>query len=248
MAVLAGPRRGLFALVIAAALLAVVAADGWRWHLGAVGDLAGAQSLWALGAFVFAVLLSRGRMASGVITGAAFGGVAIIAYYVYEWLAYDAHAAIAQLQRGGGPFWIVAAVLGGAVCGLLGAWAARRPSRRRLDLCALGWTFMAAVPVGELAMVLPRRNSFGPGALLVPGFAMVAVAVVLVALGVRRAGWRRIGVAAVVVLVVAPIVGLAFVAAELNFAYVTLQDAAHTGLDKRAATSATFPQIRSCCR
>jgi hypothetical protein len=222
MAVLAGPRRGSFALVIAAVLLAAVAADGWRWHLGALGDLAGAQSLWALGAFAFALLLSGGRIVPGLITGAAFGGVAIIAYYVYEWLAYDAHAAIAQLQRGGGPFWIVAAVLGGAVCGLLGAWAARAPSSRRLDPCALGWTFMAAVPIGELATVLPRRGAFGPGALVVPGVTMLVVAAALVTVGVRRAGWRRVGVAAVVVVVVAPILGLAFVAAELHFGYLTL--------------------------
>jgi hypothetical protein len=81
---------------------------------------------------------------------------------------------------------------------------------------------MAAVPIGELATVLPRRGAFGPGALVVPGATMLVVAAALVTVGVWRAGWRRVGVAAVVVVVVAPILGLALVAAELHFGYLTL--------------------------
>lgn len=206
--------------MLTAVVLAVVCADGWRWHLGVLGDVAGSQSLWGLGSFGFALGMSAGRLRRGVAVGASFGGVAIGAYYVYEWLAYDLHAATSQLA-GSGIFWVPAAVLGGGVCGVLGALAARPPGDRRLDPCALGWAAMAAVPLGELAFVLPQTARFATS-LVVPFTVMAVVALVLLALGLRRAGWRRMTVSVVVVAVVAPVLGAAFVGLERHLGYLTL--------------------------
>ena len=208
------------ALVLTAVVLAVVCADGWRWHLGVVGDVAGSQSLWGLGSFGFALGMSAGRVRRGLAVGAAFGGVAIGAYYLYEWLAYDLQAATSQLAASG-IFWVPAALLGGGVCGVLGALAARPPGDRRLDPCALGWSAMAAVPLGEVAFVSPQTARFADS-LVVPFAVMVAVAVALLALGVRRAGWRRMSLSLAVVAVVAPVLGAAFVSVEWHLGYLTL--------------------------
>ncbi len=210
-------------LVLAAAvLLGAWSGDGWRIGPGWLADLAGFQALWALGAFTAGLVAARSLLA-GAAAGAAFGGLAISSYYLDMWLVQSAHSVTAQLTKSGGIFWCTAAVVGGAAMGALGAVAARRASRRRLDPASLAWAAIVFVLGAEVVLVQVFRSRFAADdALDVASAVLAVVALAVAGLGVRRTGGRAFLRAAAVVAVLLPVGVVMFVAVEQVFGYATI--------------------------
>ncbi len=206
-------------VLLLAVVLGLLSADGWRWHLGPVDDLASAQGVWALGGWLTGLLLTR-RRGLGALLGAGFPLVGLAAYYLYEWIAYDAHAATAQLA-GSGPYWVVLSAVGGAVFGALGVVAGESSARRRFDAVAFAHALPAVAVLCEAGYVLARHNALGgPPFAVVTGLAVLGLLVL--ARGVRRTGARPMLVATLVMLVSAPLIGRAFLALAWQFGYLTL--------------------------
>lgn len=202
------------ALAVLAIALGLLSADGWRWPVGPLADIASAQGVWALGAWLTGRLLARdGRQAA--VLGALFPVVGLAAYYVYEWLAYDAQAATSQLGASGG-YWLVLGAAGGAGFGVLGRLASR-PGR----WAAYAVAIPAVVLVAEAVFLVLARGRFY-GSLLVVVVALVALAGLVLADGVRRFGARALLPAVLVCLVVAPVLGLAFLWLETHLGYLTI--------------------------
>src|SRR5690242_5393404 len=114
----------VLALAAYAVALGVLSAIGWRMHVGLLDLLAGLQG--GLGAWLTGRIVGGGAQGGaqrGALAGAAFGALAIGTYYVTEAGADSLHSATSQLTSSG-RFWVPAALLGGAVFGALGTWAA----------------------------------------------------------------------------------------------------------------------------
>lgn len=201
-------------LGVLAVALGLLSGDGWRWPVGPLDDIASAQGVWALGAWLTGRLLARDVRPAGLL-GGMFPVVGLAAYYVYEWLAYDAHAATAQFGASGG-YWLVLGAAGGAAFGLLG----------RLSDGAGRWApYAFAVPavalVAEATFLVLARGGFY-GSSVVVAAVLVALAGVVVADGARRLGARTLVPAVVVCLVLAPVLGLAFLWLETHVGYLTI--------------------------
>jgi Family of unknown function (DUF6518) len=209
-------------LLVAAAGLGVLAADGWRLGLPVLSALGTVQSPWVLLPFAGGWLLAAGRPRRAAAVGAVTGLVGIAAYYAYEWLAYSAHAALSQLTGSFGAFWVGGAVLGGAVAGLLGGWAGRRTGPTDV-VRATATATVALVPLAEAAYLgLGAPGSTTGSTSALPVAVLTGLAVVLAVLAVRRADRRTLGLAAGVAVVVAGVGFTALLVAERTFAYVTL--------------------------
>jgi hypothetical protein len=204
------PLGALLVLVVLALWLGVWSGDGWRWGPDWLSDVAGFQALWALGAF--GTGLTLGRLFRSALGGAAFAGLALAAYYVDMVLVQSLHSATSQLA-GSGRFWWPAALVGGGLMGVLGALA-RRGS-------AFGWAAAAAIPLVEAAYILGWQDRFAVSA-DTDALLLVVGGLVVGALGVRRAGARDFALAALVVVVLAPVLGVAFLAVEHLLGYTTI--------------------------
>src|SRR5689334_16849503 len=123
-----------------AVALGFLSAIGWRMHVGLLDLLAGLQAVWGLGAWLTGRIVGGGAQ-RGALAGAAFGALAIGTYYVTEAVADSLHSATSQLTSSG-RFWVPAALLGGAVFGALGTWAASPDRGRWLEPAALSYAVM----------------------------------------------------------------------------------------------------------
>lgn len=216
------PLRTVLSVVLPALLLGVLAADGWRLQVGLVTALSGLQALWAVLPFTLGWRLAADRVRTGALLGLAAGFTAIAGYYVWEWLAYDLHAATAQLTKSGGVFWVVGASLGGAVFGALGAVAGGTDADRR-GLAGAATLLTAAVPAAEALLVLRLAGSgWAPDHEAVELTLLVLLAAGLGVLAWTRAPGRLFVRAALLVLPVALLCLGAFWFAESHFAYLTL--------------------------
>lgn len=216
------------ALLLAAAFLGAWSGDGWRIGPAWLSYLVSFQALWALGAFVAGRGLTRGRgpgrgLGVGALAGAVFGGTAIAAYYVDMWLVQGAHSAVSQLTETGGPFWVGAAVTGGAAMGVVGALTRRRAGDGRLQVPAMAWALVVVVLVAEVVFVQLFRGLFpSEAAVEVASALLLLIALVVAALGARRTGPRAFVAGAAVMLVVGPLLASAFLWVEQVLGYTTL--------------------------
>ena len=159
----------------------------------------------------------------GALLGALFGLLAMAGYFGWEWVAYSAHAALAQLENGRGLFWFSGAAVAGAVFGLLGSLSGHPPARAPRWLPGFGWAAPSTVLLAEAAYQLrslpldDRRSAVASGALV-----LVAVAVVVAAAGAQRSGPRLFAVAFALALVTASAGFVLMLWAEHTFAYVPL--------------------------
>jgi hypothetical protein len=208
-------RWGVAAALVVGVGLGVLSADGWRLDIDAVTVVSGVQSTWVLLPWVAALLLARSPR-EGVPLGAACGLVAISSYYLYEAVAYTLHSATSQLTSAGA-FWIPASTAVGGLFGWFGVVAARsgRPA-------PYAWAAMVVPFVGEAIYVWHVDRSFVPGIARLTVTFLLAVAVLLTLLGLRRFPARRFALALPVALAVGLVAFAGAIWLEHTFAYVTL--------------------------
>ena len=210
-------RLPLAVLLVLAAWLGAWSGDGWRVGPDWLAEVAGFQSVWAVGAFLTGLVVVRVR--AGAAAGAAFGAVALGAYYLDMLLVQGAHSATSQLGSSG-RFWWPAAVVGGAVMGAAGALARAEGAGRRFQPAAVAWALVAVVPLVEAAYVARFRARFASDTALDVAI-LLAVGLALALTGVRRTG-RAFVPAAVLVVVLAPLAAAAFLVVEQLVGYATL--------------------------
>ena len=171
----------------------------------------------------FLVCLRVRTPARGALLGGVFGLIAMTGYFGWEWVAYSAHAALAQLEGGRGLFWFAGAAVAGGVFGLLGSLSGHPPSRGPRWLPGFGWAAASTVLLAEAAYQL-RRLPFVDGRTVVASGALVlvALAVVVATAGARRSGLRLFAVAFALALVTASAGFVLMLWAEHTFAYVPL--------------------------
>ena len=213
--------RSAFLYVVLPLTLGVVSADVWRLDLPILTPVLSAQAPWAV--LPFLVCLRVRTPARGVLLGAVFGLLAMTGYFGWEWVAYSAHAALAQLEDGRGVFWFAGAAVAGAVFGLLGSLSGHPPSRGPRWLPGFGWaaasTSSSPRPPTSCAGC---RSSDGRTVVASGALVLVALAVVVAAAGARRSGLRLFAVAFVLALVTASAGFVLMLWAEHTFAYVPL--------------------------
>lgn len=213
--------RSVLLYVVLPLALGVVSADVWRLDVPVLTAVLGAQALWAL--LPFLVCLRARGPGRGALLGALFGLLAMAGYFGWEWVAYSAHAALAQLEDGRGLFWFSGAAVAGAVFGLLGSLSGHPPARVPRWLPGFGWAAPSTVLLAEAAYQLrglpfdDGRSAVASGALV-----LVALAVVVAAAGARRSGPRLFAVAFALALVTASAGFVLMLWAEHTFAYVPL--------------------------
>ncbi len=201
--------------------LGIASADVWRLDVPLLTAVVTAQAPWVV--LPFLVCLRVRGLVRGALAGGLFGLLAMTGYFGWEWLAYDAHAALAQMEGGRGVFWFVGAAVAGAVFGALGAASGHPPARAPRWLPGFGWAAASTVLLAEAAYQLRQlpfldgRTAVASGAL-----ALVALAVVVAAVGVRRSGARLFAVAFALALVAASAGFVLMLWAEHTFAYVPL--------------------------
>src|SRR5689334_20597177 len=168
-----------------AVALGFLSAIGWRMHVGLLDLLAGLQAVWGLGAWLTGRIVGGGAQ-RGALAGAAFGALAIGTYYVTEAGADSLHSATSQLTSSG-RFWVPAALLGGAVFGALGTWAAAPDRGRWLEPAALSYAVMVGGLLAESAFVQRAGRVLGPPARL----ELATAVLVVIALVLVGAAWVR---------------------------------------------------------
>ena len=213
--------RPVLLYVVLPLVLGVVSADVWRLDLPLLTAVLSAQAPWAV--LPFLVCLRVRTPARGALLGGVFGLIAMTGYFGWEWVAYSAHAALAQLEGGRGLFWFAGAAVAGGVFGLLGSLSGHPPSRGPRWLPAFGWAAASTVLLAEAAYQL-RRLPFVDGRTVVASGALVlvALAVVVATAGARRSGLRLFAVAFALALVTASAGFVLMLWAEHTFAYVPL--------------------------
>jgi len=201
--------------------LGVASADVWRLDVPLLTAVLTAQAPWVV--LPFLVCLRVHGLVHGALVGCLFGLLAMTGYFGWEWLAYDAHAALSQMEGGRGLFWFAGATAAGGVSGALGAASGHPPARAPRWLPGFGWAWASIVLLAEAAYQL-RQLAFLDDRTVVAGGALVlvAVAVVLAAVGVRRSGVRLFVVAFVLALVAGSAGFALMLWAEHTFAYVPL--------------------------
>jgi len=213
--------RSALLYVVLPLVLGVASADVWRLDVPLLTAVLTAQAPWVV--LPFLVCLRVHGPVRGALAGCLFGLLAMTGYFGWEWLAYDAHAALAQMEDGRGLFWFTGAAVAGAAFGLLGSLSGHPPSRAPRWVPGFGWAAASTVLLAEAAYQL-RQLAFLDDRTVVAGGALVlvALAVVLAAVGVRRSGVRLFAVGFVLALV-ATSGGFALMLwAEHTFAYVPL--------------------------
>jgi hypothetical protein len=212
--------RSALLYVVLPLALGVASADVWRLDVPLLTAVLTAQAPWVV--LPFLVCLRAPGPGRGALVGCLFGLLAMTGYFGWEWLAYDAHAALSQMEGGRGPFWFAGAAVAGAVSGALGAASGHPPARAPRWLPGFGWAVASTVLLAEAAYqlwqpFLDGRTSVASGAL-----ALVALAVVVAAVGVRRSGARLFAVAFGLAMVAASAGFVLMLWAEHTFAYVPL--------------------------
>ncbi|MGH2398932.1 MAG: hypothetical protein ACRDF6_03730 [bacterium] len=170
-------RGGAVALGLLGALLigGVSQAFLWRWGLDGVWNVAGSQFMWVLLAFGVAWGWAEGRIEQGAAAGGVTGLALIASYYGGQWVADGRHSALAQFSKTGGAEWTLAAIGGGAVIGLFGAFAGMH-GRERPTLKALGIAAPAViVGVGPAVWLLVNGDYLSPSR-LIPAAGVFALA------------------------------------------------------------------------
>lgn len=147
------------ALIAGAALCAVLIGGVaqtyvWRWGPEGVTKVTNSQFAWAFLCFVVALASARGRVSAGMIAGGLTGLGLIGSYYCVQWFADGWHSAASQFTGTYGFAWTVGATGGGAMVGVLGAFAGSsaevQPTRKALGLS----TAALLVGLGPLAWYL----------------------------------------------------------------------------------------------
>lgn len=201
--------------------LGVASADVWRLDVPLLTAVLTAQAPWVV--LPFLVCLRLHGLRRGTLAGGLFGLLAMTGYFGWEWLAYNAHAALAQMEGGRGVFWFVGAALAGGVFGALGAASGHPPARAPRWLPGFGWAAASTVLLAEAAYQLWRLPFLDGRTVVASGaLALAALAVVVAAVGVRRSGPRPFAVAFALALVAASAGFVLMLWAEHTFAYVPL--------------------------
>ena len=201
--------------------LGIASADVWRLGVPLLTAVLTAQAPWVV--LPFLVCLRVRSLGRGVLAGTLFGVLAMTGYFGWEWLAYDAHAALAQMAGGRGLFWFAGAMVAGAVSGALGSLSGHPPARAPRWVPGFGWASASIVLLAEAAYQLEQLAPQDEGTAVAGGaLALAALAVVVAAVGVRRSGARLFAVAFAVALVAASAGFVLMLWAEHTFAYVPL--------------------------
>jgi hypothetical protein len=213
--------RSVLLYVVLPIALGVVSADVWRLDVPLLTAVLSAQAPWAV--LPFLVCLRVRTPARGALLGAAFGLLAMAGYFGWEWVAYTAHAALAQLEDGRGVFWFAGAAAAGGVFGLLGSLSGHPPSRGPRWLPGFGWAAACTVLLAEAAYQLGRLPFIdGRAVVASAALVLVALAVAVAVTGARRSGPRPFAVAFALALVTASAGFMLMLWAEHTFAYVPL--------------------------
>jgi len=210
---------------LACLLLAVVmgAASSWAAGPALLFTITSMQALWAVGACLTGAVVGGRRWRRGAMAGGMFGLTAILSYYVAVALHLGPHIAKARLTLAGGEFWIVAAVLGGALMGANGVVFTRWPTGRVLDPSAMAHAVVAGVLGCEAMFVLMQLDDFHYWQYLREvGIGLLVLALLIGIRALLRSGPRSTVIAFAIAALCAPAAAGAFFLVEHHYGYVTV--------------------------
>lgn len=215
------------AIIVALGLLGATMIGGfaqtilWRWDIDILTYITNSQFLWVLLCFSVSWLWARGSIVGGILAGAITGLALIASYYLFQWLIDGWDAATSQFLGTRGIWWLLAAMGGGGLVGLLGGMSSlsvsQYPVRKMFGIL----TAALLVGAGPIAVLTFHGNVLDHEGIWVAAlfFGMVGGLLAIIALNVG--GIKAFLRGCLVSALVAAILLIGLLVAEQTFLYVT---------------------------